>query len=154
VPDVDLYAFDMDSESRRQLLRLWKLNGCPGKLTVGELLSFEGLMNLGAPGTLLICDIEGGEMELLNPLHCAALYKMDILVEVHRTGGCSVEENAASLLKRFSQSHMIESLPPSQVTEGLCGVSNLDENLLRQALSEGRPYPQVWLWMKASTLNT
>ena len=86
LPGADVFAFDMDPESRAQVLRLWELNGRPGQLTVGGLLDHAELERLARPHALLMCDIEGGEMQLLDPARCEALKTMDVLVEVHHTG--------------------------------------------------------------------
>lgn len=154
LPQAEVYAYDLDPESRAQVKRLWELNGRPGKLTVGGLLDHKELQRLARPGDLLICDIEGGEMNLLDPAACTALRTVDVLVEVHETGKKGVGENAASLRERFQSTHDIATFddkgraPP----ESLAGVVALDEAALKKAMSEGRPYEQVWLWMKARAL--
>lgn len=149
LPHAEVFAFDMDPESQRQLDKLWKLNGSPGTLHINGLLNHEGLSRLGTPGTLLICDIEGGEMDLLNPVACPALTTLDMLVEVHETATATVSDNAAVLKSRFTLSHSIEILPEQRDSQSLQGVHALSAEALKKATSEGRPYEQLWLWMRA-----
>ncbi len=152
LPHAEVHAFDLDPDSRAQVQRLWELNGKPGRLTVGGLLDHAGLQKLAQPGTLLICDIEGGEMQLLNADACPALRTTDILVEVHETGKKSVADNAAALRTRFQSTHDISTLDDSLRVVVYDHVQALDEAQLKKAMSEGRPYAQVWLWMKARAL--
>ena len=148
VPQAAVYAHDMDPYSLAQAERLWKLNGCPGTLQTGRRLDARQLNRLGQPGSLLICDIEGGEMDLLDPFACAALLKMDLLIEVHRLGDKDATTNAAILRQRFAPTHDISSFDDTQRVRQLAGVSALDQATLDRAISEGRPYAQVWLWVK------
>lgn len=148
LPQSEVFAFDKDPESQRQLDKLWKLNGSPGTLHINGLLDHAGLTRLGTPGALLICDIEGGEMDLLTPGDCEALTKMDVLVEIHETGTATVADNADALKERFSSSHSIETLYELRDSTSLKGVESLSPDALNKATSEGRPYKQVWLWMR------
>ena len=107
------------------------------------------LNKLGIHGGLLICDIEGGEMSLLDPTTCEALRQMDILVEVHETRSAGVPANAEVLRQRFQSTHDITTIDDSKRARQLEGVSSLDEQQLAKATSEGRPYAQAWLWMKS-----
>lgn len=148
-PTSEIHAFDLDRDSISQLRRLWEINGSPGRLHTGGLLDAAKLNQLGDTGDLLICDIEGSEMSLLDPAACSALLKMDILVEVHETGSAKVTANADELKRRFTSSHQITSIYDSQRAMHFEGVAALDEAQLFKAVSEGRPYSQVWLWMKS-----
>ncbi|MEI6713247.1 MAG: class I SAM-dependent methyltransferase [Verrucomicrobiota bacterium] len=149
LPGVEVFAFDMDPESQCQLDRLWKLNSSPGNLHINGLLDHDGLASLGISGSLLICDIEGGEMDLLNPVECPTLTKLDVLVEVHETATATVADNVAVLKGRFALSHSVEILPEQRDSQSLQGVHSLSPEALKKATSEGRPYEQVWLWMRA-----
>jgi len=149
LPGAEVFAFDLDPDSRIQVQKLWKLNGSPGRLTVRGLLNHAELERLASLGHLLVCDIEGGEMQLLDPAACPALNGLDILVEVHQTGGASPEANAAILKQRFASTHEIIQIDEKARATHFDHVSHLDGDTLKKAISEGRPYPQVWLWMKS-----
>ena len=150
LPGAEVFAYDLDPESRAQVARLWRLNGQPGKLSIHGLLDHRELSRLGTPGSLLVCDIEGGEMQLLNPALCSALTQMDILVEVHETGSTSVAANAKVLQERFQTSHEAAVIRDVTRATELQHVSHLDTATLKKATSEGRPYEQMWLWLKAN----
>jgi SAM-dependent methyltransferase len=149
LPQGEVLAFDLDRDSRAQVLKLWQLNGQPGKLSVHGLLDHRELTRLGTPGSLLVCDIEGGEMELLDPAACPALSRLDILVEVHQLGAVTPAANAVTLTRRFESTHEIVQVDESSRATSFAHVEPLDPELRRKAMSEGRPYPQLWLWMKA-----
>jgi len=53
LPSAEVFAYDLDPDSRAQVRRLWQLNDSPGKLTVGGLLDHAELQRLAAPGSLL-----------------------------------------------------------------------------------------------------
>lgn len=148
LPGATVHAHDLDRDSLRQVVRLWKLNGSPGRLETGGRLDAGGLARCGRPGSLLVCDIEGGELGLLDPGACAALRAMDVLVEVHRAGGETVAANADRLRRRFESTHAIVTRDDSHRVREYARISALDEPRRGQALSEGRPSDQVWLWMK------
>jgi hypothetical protein len=124
------------------------VNGSPGTLKTGGLLDTSKLNRLGSTGGLLICDIEGGEMDLFDPAAGAALQKMDVLVEVHQTGDKDVTTNATTLRQRLEPTHVISTLDDTQRVKDYTGISALDEAHWDKAMAEGRPYAQVWLWMK------
>jgi len=101
--------------------------------------------------SLIFCDIEGGEIELLNPQKIASLKYSHILVEIHEMYQNECEK---TLIKRFSKTHQIEivkgkersleDLPPQLAfLNYLCS-----QKKILSLMSEGRPYPMNWLWMK------
>ena len=101
--------------------------------------------------SLIFCDIEGGEIELLNPQKITLLKYSHILVEIHEMyqDGCE-----KTLIKRFSKTHQIEivkgeerslaDMPPQLAfLNYICS-----QKKILSLMSEGRPYPMNWLWMK------
>jgi hypothetical protein len=151
LPRSEILAYDLDKDSRAQVLKLWRQNQQPGRLSVHGLLDHSELDKLGGEksGMLLICDIEGGEMSLLDPELCPALRSMDILVEVHQTGAVTPAANGLLLKRRFGETHEIQEIDESMRATDFDHLDGLDPDLRRKAVSEGRPYPQIWLWMKA-----
>jgi hypothetical protein len=105
--------------------------------------------------TLVICDIEGEEYELLNPECSPSLRRCDILVEMHphNKRGLSLAQGADYLAHRFSSSHDITKIsylgrsPPPD-------LSTLSEKIaagdLARSMEEFRGFSdQMWLWLKA-----
>lgn len=146
-PEADVFAYDLDPVSRAQATRLWELNGKPGAFHLERWCDHEALNEKSGPESLIVCDIEGGEMKLLDPARCATLAETDVLVEVHQTGKAGVKENAAILEARFCETHRIVQVWTTTEIPPLENVDALDEEALLKACQEGRPYPQVWLWM-------
>lgn len=106
--------------------------------------------------SLIVCDIEGGEIELLNPQKIASLKYSHILVEIHEMYQNECEKR---LIKRFSKTHQIEivkgkerslvDMPPQLAfLKYLCS-----QKKILSLMSEGRPYPMNWLWMKPKILE-
>jgi SAM-dependent methyltransferase len=99
--------------------------------------------------SLLICDTEGNEREILDLKKIKALLKMHILVEVHDDPG---SDDTLDLLKnRFSSSHKItlyyfqdrtlHDLPRLKWPQ-------ISDNLKKELMYEGRKYGKKWLFME------
>ena len=65
------------------------------------------LTALAGRRVLVICDIEGGERELLDPEQIPALKGFDILVELHGNVDKALPEK---IISRFAESHEIERI--------------------------------------------
>jgi hypothetical protein len=97
--------------------------------------------------TLVVCDIEGAERELLDPEAAPALREFDVLVEVHETFGPGTH---AHLRTRFAPTHIVEAIPfgtrPLPVLDELASLEHLDQLL---AVWEWRLADPGWLWLEA-----
>jgi Ribosomal protein L11 methyltransferase (PrmA) len=101
-----VFAFDLDPIARRQARRLARLNGVSARVRVfGKCTHFK-LNKVITGKTLVVCDIEGHELFLLDPAKVPGLKDADLLIEVHEesasAGVQSVEERIAG---RFVHSH-------------------------------------------------
>jgi hypothetical protein len=104
MPRLEVHAFDLDAEARSACRRLATENQVADRITLrGE---FEGpeFDALAAPRTLVICDIEGGELEVLDPERHPALREMDIIVELHDALRL---DTSAVVCSRFEASHEV-----------------------------------------------
>jgi len=131
-----------------------KLNSISQNLTISGRCDHNVISSLVANRigpTLMICDIEGAEIDLLKPYDCDSLNKIDLLVEIHDLPGDN--RIAKEITARFSQSHNIKIVNYSNrekwVNQNLsnrvfCGASR--EWLLRMT-DEYRISGQTWLWM-------
>lgn len=96
---------------------------------------------------LVFCDIDGGEVEVLDPLAIPGLSSADILVETHD----GLREGITDLLiDRFSASHDVQLIRerPRSAADGPRNTG-LSDNDLVGAMDEFRGFPQAWLWMTA-----
>jgi hypothetical protein len=131
--ETTFYAFDLEAESRSQLSRLCNLNKPHGRVIIGERFKIQDLDGLFSPRCLLICDIEGGEMHLLDPLKSVPPRNSDVLVEMHRAASRTVEQNMSELQTRFSDAHETVAYQAATHLPCLIGIASLSEDLLRRA---------------------
>jgi hypothetical protein len=148
---VRVWAFDTDPVSRGQLGRLAAMNGVEGRIAVGRRCGFADLERLAGVGAVVVCDIEGGEVALLDPSRAPALRRTDILVEVHATGA-GQHETEERLRERFGGSHRIERIvaegrEPWAEAQGVLGRMSAGE--IARAADERRGELGVWFWMES-----
>lgn len=152
-PDATVITFDVDPLCRRRQKQLAELNGAVN-VRIHRRCSTQKLGSSLTSNCLVICDIEGDELDLLDPLRVPNLENADILVEVHSRGPMTVGQARDRLSARFHKSHRIRSI--QSVGRGAAewktrvpGLSVLDDQTLKHALNEHRGEPQCWLWMKS-----
>ncbi len=146
MPSTRVYAHDTDPHARAACAALAAANGVADRVILGAEVSHDGLALCAAASTLVLCDIEGAELALLDPARAPALLQADLLVEVHEGMQPGL---LATLTDRFSATHTVtrfdralrtDLLPPWADT-----LSDLDRLLL---LWEWRASPTPWLWIK------
>jgi hypothetical protein len=152
-PSAQVYSYDIDPWARRQQRRLAELNGVKN-LSIRKLCTNRELQTHLSSHALLICDIEGSEYELLNPLQTPSLRKCDILVELHDNldAGLTIKSGADELTRRFSDSHKVVKLgvsPRSNSKFRTLVATNLTDQQLTESMDERRSPDQVWLWLVA-----
>ena len=147
MPSSHIYAYDTDARARAICSRLARLNEVSDRVHVGDLCDSRALNGLSLKGGLLVCDCEGGELDLLDPDRTPGLRECDFIVETHdfiKPGIC------ASLERRFADTHDIRRIPtePREPAHypGLASLAPADQ---QHAVSEGRPATMHWLFMKA-----
>jgi hypothetical protein len=106
-PDATVYAFEMQEVPyRAKIAKLASINLVSDRVNIRGYCSATDLVNLLTPykSTLLMLDVEGDEINLLDPLAIDGLRRTTILVELHDmlVPGCSriIEE-------RFQNTHAI-----------------------------------------------
>jgi hypothetical protein len=152
MPKCKLFAFDIDYMSRRQVARLSQMNKVEDRVTIGSYCDYADIDRLSVPGdTLLVCDIEGHELGLMDPSKAPSLRDIDLLVEIHDESHNPVNEQ--TLTQRFSSSHNVQKIPQTDraqwMRENPQIISAIPEEFRLKALDEGRhaQHPQSWLWM-------
>jgi len=146
-----VWARDANPAARRKCTQLAKLNGVDDRIEVGGEMTHADFDICLRHRTVVICDIEGGEAELLQPTLARGLFGADILVECHP----SVDRNiVATLTERFTRTHIITRLDRDLDTAGLPAWMDHSNDLDRLlALWEWRSAPTPWLWMTARPAN-
>lgn len=153
-PGSTVFAFDTDFISRGQVRRLAALNGVTDRVRVRTFCRHSDVDALSAGRTLVVCDIEGFEAQLLDPQAAPSLSRDDILVEVHEASDSSAEVEHL-LQSRFSATHGIERIEAQDrgpwVEENRRVLpAGIPDETLRQATEENRAAGRVWLWMQAN----
>jgi len=146
-PGIDVHAFDIDPIARRLCRALAEANGVADGLRIGERCNPETLAELAAPGTLVMVDIEGAEVELFAGLDVGRIAGCDVLVETHNTPKSGLTLGA--VVDALSPTHdvtVVDQQPRdwSAVPE-LLPLANLDRFL---AQWEGRG-PEPWVFAKS-----
>jgi hypothetical protein len=145
LPTVKVEAYDIDPLARRRLRKLARLNGV--EIDVRRACGHRDLSVRGR--TLIVCDCEGCEKDLLDPARVpGGLAGADLLVELHDFVDPAI---SATLAARFQGTHEVALVDaredrsdyPPKILEPL------DPEQRRLALWEGRPAGMRWVWMKA-----
>lgn len=150
-PGMRIVTFDADPFSRRALRRLAALNGV-GNLEIRSLCDHRRLeASLGAR-PFVLCDIEGGELDLIDPRRSPGLARADLVVEIHRAGGHSIGEVRALIADRFRETHKAAVLTDDvearqRLLEEL--RTKLSLSKLEALADESRGEPNEWLVLTA-----
>jgi hypothetical protein len=155
IAGAKISAFDIDFISRAQIRRLATLNNVRDRLQIRAACNHSDLDTLSRGETLVVCDTEGFEAQLLNPDIALSLRHDDILVEVHEASDSSSQVEHL-LQSRFAESHRIERVVASNrdswmEQNGRDFSPTISQEDLREATEENRIAGWVWLWMEAKT---
>ena len=148
-PQAKVYAFDVDPWSREQCCRLAQLNGVSDRVDALGLLEPQDVAPLAVKPTLIVCDIEGYELKLLDPQLCPAMRDCDLLVEIHEFTelGGKIED---TLIRRFADTHRTQVFAAEErsvATAVALFPEGSPADIILQAMDEHRPSGQTWLWM-------
>jgi hypothetical protein len=154
-PASRVLAFDINPFARREVIRLAALNGVADRVTVRSLFAGHQLDSFRPGKILLVVDIEGAEMALLDPVNFPALKRFDILVELHETPQSEhCQENEEILKERFGTTHRIQHRQQTDRSEWRAAHKDvwrdrLSAHEVMRATNEFRVYVQSWLWLEA-----
>lgn len=145
LPATRIMARDASEVARALCVKLAALNGVADRVAVGGLVTHADFEIARTTDTVVICDIEGAETDLLNPIAAPGLQHARILVECH---DCITSGISAALTARFAPTHQVRRIDRALDASGLppwmADLSDLDRLL---ALWEWRTGPTPWLWM-------
>lgn len=105
IANTKVTAFEaVETPNWQQLSRLATINGVNKKIVQRGLCTTTELAKMCAPKSFILCDCEGGEMDILDPVEVPALKSCPMLVELHEF----LRHNlVATLVSRFRDSHEI-----------------------------------------------
>lgn len=146
LPDTRILARDASDAAQVLCRALAAANGVAARVEVGGLFAPADFALCAAARSVVICDIEGAEDALLDPIVAPGLCHADILVECHPGAAPGVTDRIAA---RFAATHTVTRIGRKLDDSGLPGwmeeFSDLDRLI---ALWEWRASPTPWLWME------
>jgi len=147
LPRTRVYAFDIDPEAQALCKEMARLNAVEERVTVLGECKPSHLNALMTGRSLIICDCEGYESELLQPGLVPAMAQADILVELHD----QVQPGLTPLvLGRFRETHsatMITAIERDAECYPQLRFSEPERRML--AVSEFRSEGQQWAFLQA-----
>ncbi len=149
MPDVRVYAYDTNAAAHPVCQSLAERNGVAGRVVIGGAFRGEDFDRFAGQRTLVVCDIEGGETELLDPRRYPALQAMDLIVELHDSPQA---KPSVLILERFAVTHAVTMVRHSGQAVKLPALfkplGHLDQLL---AIWEWRSGPTPWAVMHVGT---
>ena len=101
-PGTPVVAFDSNRAAQEMCERLANLNGVSQQITVRGACSPEALAEAIEDRSLIVCDCEGDEVRLLDPVLLPGLKRCDLLVELHPF----IDSDIPNLIaERFRETH-------------------------------------------------
>ncbi len=141
LPAAQVHAFDLDPVARSRTRETAQINGVGDRINVCTNCTHDSFI----PHALIVCDIEGAELELLNPVAASSLLTCSLLVELHDNVDPSISRQ---MVARFSPSHDIQLVPQSARDPAhypaLAGFTEFERAMM---LCEFRDKPMQWAVM-------
>jgi hypothetical protein len=145
--EARVHAFDQDPSFRHLCSRMAKLNQVDERISIHGIATAEELRVLVQnDSVLIICDCEGCELDVLDPAIVSGLVSSSILVELHDFVNPTISK---IVMSRFQQTHMIKVMESKRRDpRGYDELKTLPEQDAALAVTEFRPEPMRWAWMK------
>ena len=148
--ELKVYAYDTDGLARENAAALAHLNGIADRVHIRDICTIDELNREVSNRTLIFCDIEGGEFDLLRPDLTPGLSRADLIVEAHEDRS-QMNHVTEILVHRFLPSHRVEityHCAKSATEFSILGSIPTKEHAL--LLEEGRPRTQCWIRLLAN----
>jgi len=143
-PSASILAYDIEPLEREHCVEMATLNGVVDRIKISGRCGQSELNEAVVGNSLVICDIEGGEKELLDPGCVPNLKKTTLLVELHDLYDPTI---TPTIINRFQNTHeicLIGSVDKSPARfDGV--LSGITLEMLR--VIEGRDAPMHWALM-------
>jgi len=151
MPNVKVLAYEMYTPAHALIENLAALNHIHGRVEIRGACTVDELNSVLDPSlpTLVICDAEGAEAYLLDPLRVPALRSAHVLVELHDfvLGGLS-----KVIRQRFDTTHQIEQIHAEARSRSEFPFSSFITRrfpgYVDFAVSDCWPPGMSWFWMR------
>jgi predicted O-methyltransferase YrrM len=151
IPSARVIGFEMEFKGRAALSAMAALNSVSDRVEVRGKCEAADLVNALGDETsaVVICDVEGYEVVLLDPVTVPGLSQNAILVELHDFLVPGLRDTIRS---RFAATHEItlvtqEIRSREEFPWRTLGTALLPKSYLDWAVSEWRPVVMEWYWM-------
>ncbi len=146
LPEAQVTAYELNSTARRDCERLAILNNVGDRVRIQRRCAWEHLAADLQPQSLIFCDCEGFEWQLLDSERVPVLSSCHLLVELHSTP--EVADVMEGVRRRFSQTHQIEFIEQQyRDTNRYDELVEFSEAERAIAISELRGGPQLWVYL-------
>jgi hypothetical protein len=153
MPAAQVVSYEIELPSREAMRQTADRNGVAPRIQIlGQCTAALLAAQLdGRQRTLVLCDVEGAEEELLDREAIPRLSETDILVELHDYEKPGIGER---FRRRFGATHVITEIPSVERSpeEWPAGIK-MGVQLRLTALNEFRPWPMEWFWMESRRPN-
>ncbi len=150
-PSATVYAFDIRTEARDNCRSLAVVNDVERRVVIGSECTPAKLDTISGPRSLVFCDCEGYELELLDPAKVPHLKDADIIVELHDFMRTDVAITP-TILARFADTHEITVTGiKRRSAEDFPSLSILPQEVRGRAMHEDRVEYQQWAYLKAKS---
>lgn len=148
VPEISAIAFEADPGLRSSLTTLCDVNKVTDRVQMRGWCSPNDLVSLGSSKrTLVLCDCEGGEIDLITKVTTSALGSCDFIIECH---DMYVQDCCETLTSLLCETHQVtvtvsHERTLTDVTSDLLAklVGRPDE--IEYAIGEHRHYEMSWI---------
>ncbi len=145
MPASRILARDDNPKAQALCRQLAILNHVEARIEIGGRMDHAEFSVCTAQPTVIICDIEGAEADLLDPTAVPGLVAADILVECHDVLRPGLTDLIAA---RFEASHKVTRISRQIVANLPAWMEELSDLDRLIALWEWRGGPTPWLWMQ------
>ena len=149
IPGARVICYEALEKNRPQIRTLSELNGVSERIEIRGLCTAELLAETleTVEDVLIVCDVEGAEVDILKPDIAPKLREADVLIEMH---DLTIKGISPEIRRRFHTSHVIENIwtEPRTQQDWPAGIV-IDPKLHSACLDEGRGGRMSWFWMVA-----
>jgi hypothetical protein len=141
-PITTTFAYDISSSARDLCAATAVASSVPWRVRIDKRFTLGAVASLLAPPTLVLCDIEGAEVDLLDRTAAATLGSSTVVVEVHEDARSGA---AAWLRHQFSETHDATSVLQQQRSDVPEQIATWRPDDQSRALTEFRDPRVHWL---------
>lgn len=139
-PHSHVYAYDTDAIARTLCAKLARINNV-SNISLGSHFGAKN-MKLHKGESLIVCDIEGAEVDLLDPHKHPPLLEYDFIIECHD----HILPASATLIDRFQKTHAYQIRHEIKQNTKPAGLSHMPNKVFVRMSDEGRLTENpVWL---------